>query len=89
MIKLLIWVGIVYLLYRALRNWFGIGYTPRNGAFPKPPGRIDDMMVKDPYCGVYFPKKDGQHLRFKGEDLYFCSTECREKYRVEHAERDT
>jgi YHS domain-containing protein len=41
---------------------------------------IDDVMVKDPFCNVYFARKEGIHLKFNGEDLYFCSTECRDKY---------
>jgi YHS domain-containing protein len=46
----------------------------------KPPGQIDDIMVKDPFCDVYFPKREGIHLNINGEDLYFCSTECRDKF---------
>jgi YHS domain-containing protein len=41
---------------------------------------IDDVMVKDPYCEVYFPKRKGIQLKVKGEDLYFCSPECRDKF---------
>jgi YHS domain-containing protein len=43
-------------------------------------GEIDDVMVKDPFCEVYFPKRKGLHLRAGGEDLYFCSPECKGKY---------
>jgi len=84
MIKLLLWAVIVYLLYRALKNWIRIGGPVGRGAFPRAPERIDDLMVQDPYCEVYFPRKEGHHLRFKGEDLYFCSPACRDKYLKEH-----
>jgi hypothetical protein len=43
-------------------------------------GRIDDLMIKDPQCGVYFPRRDGIALKSGGEDLLFCSPECRDKY---------
>ena len=46
----------------------------------KAAGEIDDEMVKDPYCEIYFTKRDGVHLRHRGEDLYFCSEACRDKY---------
>jgi YHS domain-containing protein len=41
---------------------------------------VDDVMVQDPRCGVYLAKHDGVHLRHGGKDLYFCSTECRDRY---------
>lgn len=87
MIKLLIWAGIAYLLYRALKNWIRISFgSVGRGAFPRAPERVDDLMVKDPQCGVYFPKREGHHLRFGGEDLHFCSPACRDNYHREHAD---
>jgi YHS domain-containing protein len=80
MIRLLIWLGIVYLLYRSLRRWIGVG--PSRGGSDV--DRSGSLMVKDPCCGVYFLVKDGYHLRHGGEDLYFCSPACREKYQREH-----
>ena len=44
------------------------------------PEAIDDIMVKDPFCGVYFPKRSGVILRKDGEVLYFCSAECRNAF---------
>ena len=43
-------------------------------------GEIDDVMIKDPYCEAYFPKRNAVHLEVKGNDLYFCSPECRDNY---------
>lgn len=43
-------------------------------------GEIDDVMVKDPCCNIYFAKRDGLHLKMDGKDLYFCSQECRDKF---------
>ncbi|RLC13066.1 MAG: hypothetical protein DRI57_16995 [Deltaproteobacteria bacterium] len=37
-------------------------------------------MIKDPVCEVYFPKRDGVHLSVDGQDVYFCSEECRDKF---------
>jgi YHS domain-containing protein len=41
---------------------------------------IDDVMIKDPFCEAYFPKRNGVHLTFGGKDLYFCSNQCKDKY---------
>jgi len=46
----------------------------------KTAGEIDDVMIKDPYCQAYFPRRDAVHLKFRGSDLYFCSKSCRDKY---------
>jgi len=51
----------------------------------KTSGEIDDIMIKDPLCEIYFPKKDGVHLRDDGKDLYFCSDTCRDKYVALHS----
>lgn len=42
--------------------------------------KIDDVMVQDPFCKVYFPKRDGIHIKIKSEDLYFCSNTCKNSY---------
>jgi hypothetical protein len=49
-------------------------------------GRIDDVMIKDPQCGVYFPRRDGIVLKSGGDDLLFCSPECRDKYLAARSE---
>jgi YHS domain-containing protein len=71
MIRLLIYFGLGYLVYKLVKALI----------FAKTRvGQIDDIMVKDPYCETHFPKQDGVHLKISGEDLFFCSTECRDKY---------
>jgi len=54
---------------------------------------IDDEMMKDPVCNVYFPKREGLHLHVNGQDLYFCSDACREKFiesgDVKHPDKET
>jgi YHS domain-containing protein len=85
MLKLLILVGIFYLLFRALKKWVVFeALSARKGAFPKSSDQIDDLMVKDPYCDAYFPKREGYPLRWEGEELHFCSKECRDNYLTKH-----
>ena len=78
--RLLILIALVYFGYRAVKSWM----------LPHPPGArpgagsgteaVDDLMVKDPYCQIYFPKREAIHARIDGEDLFFCSTGCRDKF---------
>ena len=39
-------------------------------------------LKKDPVCGTYVAASTGITRQSHGETLYFCSEECRDKYRV-------
>jgi len=79
--KLLIIILIGYLAYRSFRSCLLKNTMQQQNAMQgEAGGEIEDDMVKDPYCDVYITRRDGVHLRHAGEDLYFCSEECRDKY---------
>jgi YHS domain-containing protein len=62
--------------------------TKRKTVSRKAAGQIDDVMIKDPYCEAYFPKRNAVHSSFNGSDLYFCSKECRDKYIARQTKAD-
>lgn len=78
--RLLVLMGLLYLCYRFLKSWMLKEKTSQKSAFGKKAGEIDDVMVKDPYCGIYFAKRDGVPLNFNGKDISFCSKECKDKF---------
>ena len=78
--RLLIIIGIAYLAYRALKSWMLQNVSKEKTVTGETTGEIDDVMIKDPFCQVYFPKRNGVHLKADGEDLYFCSKECRDRF---------
>ncbi|RZB35256.1 MAG: hypothetical protein SRB1_01024 [Desulfobacteraceae bacterium Eth-SRB1] len=78
--RLLILLAVIYLGYRALKSWMLPNQPLQKPVSGKAANKIDDEMIKDPYCNVYFPKRNGVHLKIDGNDLYFCSTECRDKF---------
>jgi len=80
MIRFLIIAGLVYLGYRALKSVIGERPSQKVSSSDRSTGKIDDVMIKDPYCEAYFPKRNGVHYRHNGEDLYFCSENCRDKF---------
>ena len=82
--RLLVLMGLLYLCYRFLKSWVLKEKLSQNATFEKKTGEIDDVMVKDPYCEMYFTKRDGVHLNIKGKDVYFCSTECKDKFLEKH-----
>jgi len=78
--RLLIIIGVAYLAYRALKSWMFQNAATEKTVTGETTGEIDDVMIKDPFCQVYFPKRNGVHLKADGEDLYFCSKECRDRF---------
>ena len=77
---------LLYLLYRFIRVLF-YPSTKRNIDIITPNERLDeDEMVKDPYCETYVPIRNSYSANINGESLYFCSTECLEKYKEEKAQ---
>jgi hypothetical protein len=80
MIKLIIIIAIIYFGYKAAQKKLSGLFGPDPSVSGKSKEQIDDVMLKDPVCGVYFPKKDGVPLKVGDEKLYFCSVECRNQY---------
>jgi YHS domain-containing protein len=80
MIKFIIWAVVGYVFYRALKSWMFPAPGASNKVADKDIGKIDDVMIKDPYCEAYFPKRNAVHLNLDGQDLYFCSADCKNKY---------
>lgn len=83
MIRFIILFGVAYIVYRALKNWMFPQSSGSGRVGRVPVGEIDDVMVKDPYCGTYFPSRDGFLYTIDGQELAFCSKICRKKYIAE------
>ena len=80
MIRVIILAVVGYVFYRALKSWMFPGPGASKTVADKNIGKIDDVMIKDPFCEAYFPKRNAVHLNYGGQDLYFCSAECKDKY---------
>ncbi|MEA3436493.1 MAG: hypothetical protein U9R43_08500 [Thermodesulfobacteriota bacterium] len=78
--RLLIIIVVAYIAYRALKSWMLQNVSTKRTVNGKTTGEIDDVMIKDPFCQAYFPKRNAVHLKADGEDLYFCSKECRDRF---------
>ena len=85
--KLLILIAVLYLIWRSLKTWMARNMKSVNTDFRGPEREIDDVMVQDPYCHVYFPKRNGFHVNADGEDLYFCSSQCRDNFIASRSEQ--
>jgi YHS domain-containing protein len=76
---------LFFLFLRSiLRRFFG-GFrrsAPPGGNPPPPPVRTGGTLYKDPICGTYVSSDSAIAQNVGGETVYFCSTECRDKYRA-------
>ncbi len=85
--RLLILLAVIYLCFRMLKSWILQNSPSQKPLSSTTAAEIDDVMVIDPFCEVYFPKRDGIHLRANGKDLYFCGKECKDKFIALHSKK--
>lgn len=84
MIRLLIYGLLIYVIYRLIKSK-GISFSKQMGMDRRPPSSPDETeLIQDPQCGAYFLKQSGVAGKSKGQILYFCSRECRDKYMKSH-----
>lgn len=85
-IKNLILIAVIYFVYRTIKSVMlkGLNQTKGENFANSAANGSDDLMIKDPQCGVYFPQREGVSLRTGDKTLYFCSEECRDEYKKEH-----
>jgi YHS domain-containing protein len=75
---------LLFLVLRSvLKGLFARSKTsvrPYQGAPPPPPGGAVAELKKDPVCGAYVSAATSVSRSIKGQLIYFCSDECRDKY---------
>lgn len=72
---------LVYILYRLL---VGPRKKPEDSGRPRYKdnrgGTIDDVLVKDPVCNTYIPRRQAVALLHEHQTYYFCSDTCRKTF---------
>jgi YHS domain-containing protein len=71
---------LVYLGYRLLKGILAPGPSSSGSQKQDDLAPVDDIMVKDPFCQTYIPKRDGIKEVINGQTYFFCSAQCRDKY---------
>lgn len=70
----------IYVAYMLLKKWMGPGRSVQRRTEELASGGVDDVMVKDPSCGTYYPQRGMIRETIDGKIHYFCSDKCRDKY---------
>jgi YHS domain-containing protein len=81
--RLLLFLVIAYALYRLIK-----GFLRKSSAeIPRKTGEVETFQ--DPVCGVYVTRADAVIGKLNGKNIYFCSTECLEKYHQDSVDTST
>lgn len=81
MIRILIYALIAYLIYRLVKGVF----TPKKEIQSTRSSGVIDEMVQDPFCKTYVPRRESVKRVIGGQEHFFCSKECADKF---HSERE-
>ena len=76
---------LLFFLVRAVLRSIVAALRPRVARNPcRPPSEVPSggELKKDPVCGTYVSASASLTRTVNGEVLYFCSPECRDKYRA-------
>ena len=80
LLRLLIFSLLAYLLYRLLFPRARLRNTTRSSSASSSSSQVSDVLVEDPVCHTYVPKRASLARRVGDETLYFCSDKCYEAY---------
>lgn len=75
--RLILFAFIAYVVFLFVRIYLGLKRTR-----PRPPREVRGVMVKDEICGTYIPREEALTEIRGGAEHYFCSEECRRKFRT-------
>ena len=79
--RFLIYGLLFFFAYRLFRFFVPKGVKENKETVTKGGIQVDDVMVKDPACGIYLPRRDAVREKIRGETHYFCSERCAENFK--------
>lgn len=93
MIRTILIIIFVYLCFKVVKDIL-LKYILSNYKttfFKSPPrdaSRYIDEMVQDPVCEVYIPKRNALAVIISGQEYFFCSRECMQKFNKEQRQHE-
>jgi YHS domain-containing protein len=82
MYRFFIFIIFIYLLYKVIKTGGQIKPEKNeNYQFKASPVGGEDL-VEDPVCHTYVPMSQAVKKEISGNDYYFCSKQCSEKYEL-------
>jgi len=68
---------LAYSVYKKVRQLLSQGSSGPRVTRPKEP----EVLVQDPVCGTFIPRKEALKFQKDGQDYFFCSEGCLQRFR--------
>ncbi len=68
---------LAYSLFKKVRQFLQPGASGSQETRLNEP----EVLVKDPICGTFIPRKEALKWRRDGQDYFFCSEGCLQRFR--------
>jgi len=81
MIRLIYYALLAYLIYSLVLFFRNLGRRGRAASSGPRSAPVSGRMVKDEACQTYLPVENALRDVIDGREYYFCSQECRQKFR--------
>lgn len=75
--------AIIGIVLKGISDFFG-GASASGGSRPGPrvaSPPVPEALKRDPVCGTFVAPSSALHKTVNGETYYFCSAECRDKFK--------
>jgi YHS domain-containing protein len=76
-LRIIFYALLAYVIYWIIRFFSSLNKGLKS---PPSPQKLSGKMVKDEICDTYLPKEDAKKEIIQGEEYYFCSDACRQKF---------
>ncbi len=77
MTKLFAYALLATIIYLVIRFFSALNTERRQTA---PRQKTSGIMVKDEACNTYLPKDEAIREMYQGQEYFFCSEACRQKF---------
>ncbi len=80
MFRLLLGLGLGYLTYVVVKKvGHSLGFWHRSSR-PLDQGREPDVLVQDPVCKTFIPRREALRMQQDGMIYFFCSEGCLKRF---------
>jgi uncharacterized protein len=82
-IKFIISALLIYLLYKIIKIVRQLKPAENKINQSKSPPAEGEDLIEDPVCHTYVPVSQAYKREISGNDYYFCSKQCSDKFTLE------
>ena len=82
MFRFFVFIILIYLLYKVIKTIGKLKPAKNENHQFKASSVGGEDLVEDPVCHTYVPLSQAVKKEISGNDYYFCSKQCSEKYEL-------